>query len=137
VQLKNEIRELKQIRLPWWGLLLIIIGVIPLGFLFDYFRRSTLALPTLDSVVIIIFAFAMRWKLRRHAWFWMTMTGIVALHVLLIVSIPWTSKWVPAIVIIPIGMLDLFAMLAILSVVGKFVGGRQTLKAERTQPHLR
>jgi hypothetical protein len=121
VQLENEIKELKQIRLPWWGLLFIIISAVPLGFLFDYFGRSTLALPTLDSVVIIIFAIAMRWKLRRHAWFWITMTLIMALHALLILFVPWTSKWVPAVVIIPIGMLDLFAMLAIVSVVGRFV----------------
>lgn len=49
------------------------------------------------------------------------MTVAVALHVPLILFVPWTSNWVPAIVIIPIGIADLYAMLAILSVVGKLV----------------
>jgi len=67
-------------------------------------------------------AIAMRWKLRRHIWFWITMTVIAALHIPLILFVPWTTKWVPAIVIIPIGIADLYAMLAILAVVGKFAG---------------
>jgi hypothetical protein len=136
MQLKNEIRELKQIHIPWWGLLLVIMGTIPLVFLFDYFGRSTLALPTLDSVVIIIFAIAMRWKLRRQAWFWITMTIIVTLHVLLILLVPWTSKWVPAFVVIAIGTLDLLAMLEVLSVVGKLVEGRRPPKDEGGWPRL-
>ena len=49
------------------------------------------------------------------------MTVIAALHVPLILFVPWTTKWVPAIVITPIGIADLYAMIAILSVVGKFM----------------
>jgi hypothetical protein len=51
------------------------------------------------------------------------MAIIAALHVLLILFVPWTSKWVPVFVIIPIGVADLYIMLAILSVVGKFMEG--------------
>jgi len=47
-------------------------------------------------------------------------------NVVLILFVPWPTKWIPAVVIIPIGIADLYAMLAILSVVGKFV---QTPKA--------
>ena len=95
-------------------------------FLFDYFGKSALALPTLDSVAMVGIAIAMRWQSRWHVWFWITMTFIVALHVLLILSVPWTTKWVPAIVIIPIGIADLYAMLAVLFVVGQFVEGKKT-----------
>ena len=110
-------------RLPWWGLLCIIAGGLPLIFLFDYFGKFALARPALDSIAMVTLAIAMRWKLRCHVWFWITITVIVALHVLLIVFVPWTTEWVPAIVIIPIGIADLFAMLAIVSFVGKFVEG--------------
>lgn len=110
-------------RLPWWGVLCVMFAALPLVLLFVYFRKFALALPTLDSVAIVIIAVAMRWQLRRHAWFWITMTLIAALHVLLILFVPWTTKWVPAIVIIPIGIADLYVMLAILSVVGKLVEG--------------
>jgi hypothetical protein len=54
------------------------------------------------------------------------MTAFAALHVLLIVSVPWSTRWLPAIVLAPIGIADLYAMLAILSVVGKVAEGPKT-----------
>ena len=90
-------------------------------FLFDHFGRLDLARPTLAWVGIIAIAIVMRWQLRRHVWFWIAMTLIAALHVPFILFVPWTTQWVPAIVIIPIGMADLGVILAILSVVGKFM----------------
>ena len=113
--------EDKKMRLPWWGVLCIILGGLPLMYLFDHFGEEALARPTLYSAGMVGIAIAMRWKLRRHVWFWITMALIAALHVPLILFVPWTTKWVPAIVIIPIGIADLYLMLAILSVVGKFV----------------
>ncbi len=77
---------------------------------------------------MVALAIAMRWKLRRHVWFWVTMTFLAALHLPLILFVPWTTKWVPAIVIIPIGTADLYAMLAIVSVVGKIRGRAETSK---------
>jgi hypothetical protein len=51
------------------------------------------------------------------------MTILAALHVPLILFVPWTTKWVPALLIIPIGFADLYVMLWVLSVVGKFMEG--------------
>jgi hypothetical protein len=113
-------------RLPWWGVLCVMIGSLPLYLLFVYFKRFDLARPTLTSVAIVAIAIAMRWKLRRHAWFWGTTTILAALHVALVLFVPWTTKWVPALVIIPIGLADLYVMLWVLSVVGKFMEGRKT-----------
>lgn len=107
-------------RLPWWGVLCIILGGLPVMYLLDHSGNMNLARPVLYSAGMVGIAIAMRWNLRRHAWFWATMIVIVALHVPLILFVPWTTKWVPAIVIIPIGIADLYAILAILSVVGKF-----------------
>jgi hypothetical protein len=121
MQLDNDIKAAKQMRLPWWGVLCWMIGCALIVWLFDHLGRFDLARPALYSIGMLGVAIAIKWKLRRHVWFWITMTVIVALHVLLILFVPWTTKWVPAIVIIPIGIADLYAMLAILSVVGKFV----------------
>jgi hypothetical protein len=38
-------------------------------------------------------------KLRRQAWFWIAMTVSAALHVPLILFVPWTARWVPALAI--------------------------------------
>jgi hypothetical protein len=116
-------KEDRQMRLPWWGVLCVMIGSLPVYLLFVYFRRFDLARPTVFSVAIVVIAIAMRWKLRRHSWFWGTMVIFAALHVPLILFVPWTTKWVPAFVIIPIGFADLYVMLWVLSVVGKFMEG--------------
>jgi hypothetical protein len=115
--------EDKKMRLPWWGVLCIIFSSIALGLGFVHFGELALARPTLVSIAMVGIVIAMRWQLKRHVWFWITMTVIAALHVPLILFVPWTTKWVPAILIAPIGTADLYVMLAILSVVGKFMEG--------------
>jgi hypothetical protein len=121
--LKVFTEEDRKMRLPWWGVLGIILGGLPVLILFDHFGKYNLGRPTLTSAIMVIIAIAMRWKLRRHAWFWGTMICFAALHVPLVLLVPWTTRWVPAFVIIPIGMADLYLMLWVLSVVGKFMGG--------------
>lgn len=116
-------KEDRHMRLPWWGVLCVMIGSLPLYLLFEYFGRFDLARPTLISVAMVAIAIVMRWKLRRHAWFWGTMVILGALHVPLILFVPWTTRWIPAFVIIPIGIADLYVMLWVLSVVGKFMEG--------------
>jgi hypothetical protein len=121
--------EDRQMRLPWWGVLCVIIGAFLLFFLFDHFGKLAIARPTLYSVAIISITVAMRWKLKGHMWFWITMIVLAALHVPLVLLVPWTTRWVPAFVIIPIGIVDSYAMLWVISVVGKFMEGPKT--AER------
>jgi hypothetical protein len=47
--------------------------------------------------------------------------GLAALHVPVVLLVPWTTKWVPAFAIIPIGVADLYIMLWVLSFVGNLV----------------
>ena len=60
-------------------------------------------------------ATAIKRKLRRYMWFWGTMIILAALHVLLVLLVPWTPKWIPALVVILIGIADLYVMLWIVS----------------------
>ena len=122
---KITTREDRQMRLPWWGVLCVVFGTVLLALLFVFFGKFNLARPSLLSVAMVALAIGMRWTLRRHVWFWITITVLAALHVPLILFVPWTTKWVPALVIIPIGIADLYLILAILSVVGKFTGGAE------------
>lgn len=113
-----------------------IVGATLIAGLFNLLGRFDLARPALCSMAMLGVFIAIKWKLRRQAWFWTTMTVIVVLHVLLILFVPWNTKWVPTIVIIPIGIADLYAMLAILSVVGKFMEKDRYLGSDagRTNP---
>jgi len=122
-KMKHEIKEAKKWRLPWWGILSVAIGSLFCCWLFDHFGRFDLALPTMNSVGMLVFAIVLNWKLRRHVWFWITMTIIAALHVPLILFIPWTTNWVPVIAIGAIDSADLIVILAILSIAGEYMEG--------------
>jgi hypothetical protein len=111
----------KPMWLPWWGVLCVMIGALPISLAFYHFGRFDLALPTEICIAMFVIAIAMRWQLKRHVWFWITIAAIAALHVLLILFIPWTNRWVPAFVITPIAIADLFVILLILKFVGRFV----------------
>ena len=111
--------EDRQMRLPWWGVLCVIVGAALAYSWFDHFGKAAIARPTLYSVAIIVITIAMRWKLREHVWFWGTMAVFSTLHALLILLVPWADKWIPALVVIPIGIADSYAMLWVVSVVGK------------------
>jgi hypothetical protein len=113
-------------RLPLWGYPFVLGGAFLLSFIFDHFGKLALARPTLYSVAIMIITIAMRWKLRGYVWFWATMGVFATLHALLILLVPWADKWIPALVVIPIGIADSYAMLWVVSVVGKRMKAPET-----------
>jgi hypothetical protein len=102
------------------------LGTVAFGLLFLVSGRLDLARPSLISAAMIVLVIIMRWKLRWHTWFWGTVFFLAALHLPLILFVPWTTKWIPAIVIAPFGIADLYLMLWVLSVVGRFMGGPKT-----------
>jgi hypothetical protein len=108
-------------RLSWRGILCVMFGTLLLALPFVYFRRFDLARPSIMAALMVTIAIALRWKLRRYLWFWATMTFLVGLHLPLILFIPWTTRWIPAVVIAPVGVADLYAMLWLLSVVGRIM----------------
>jgi hypothetical protein len=118
--IKDDIKEAKRIRLPWWAVLCLIIGSLPIYWLFDHFGRLNISLPMLNGIAVLGFILVVKRKLRRLAWFWIAMTIIAALHVPLVLFVPWTTRWVPALAIAAIDSADFCMILAILSVVGKF-----------------
>jgi hypothetical protein len=129
--IKGDIKAARKmrLRLPWWGVLCAIVGGLPIVWLFDHFGKFNLFLPTFNCVAVLGLAIAVKRELRRYAWFWGTMAILAALHVPLILFVPWTTRWVPAIAIAAIDSADLIVMLAILSLVGKYMEGPNT--AER------
>jgi hypothetical protein len=138
-EVSNDIRAAKKLRLPWWGVLCIIIGGLPIIWLFDHFGKLNLFLPVFNWVAVLGFMLVVKWNLRRHAWFWITWTVIAAVHVPLILFVPWTTKWVPALAIGGIDSLDFCAIIWIIDFIGKFAGGPEPVREEipQTNAHKR
>ncbi len=131
--IKSDIKAAKKIRLPWWAVLCLLVGGMPLPWLFDHFGKLNLMLPIWNSVAVLGFMLVLKRKLRRHAWFWITMAVLAALHVPLVLFIPWTTRWVPALVIAAIDSTDLIVMIAILAVVEKCTEGPKTVRSKVAQ----
>jgi len=118
--IKNDLRDAKKIRIPWWGLLcwMAICGLIE--WLLIELGRFDLGLPVLNSVAVVGFAIVLKRKQANHAWFWITMLFLAALHIPLVLFTPWTSKWVPSLAIAAIDTADLIVILAILNMIKGF-----------------
>ena len=107
----------KQMRLPWWGVLCVIAGTILLGLLFLSFGRLDLARPSLMSIAVMTLTIVMRWEFRNRAWFWITLSCFAVVHLLVILFVPWTTHWIPAFVVAPLGIADLYLVLFVLATV--------------------
>ena len=121
--LKREIQEARKLRLSWHTKLLIIVIGAPATFLFALYGRLELALPLMNIIGVLGLMIFFKWKLRKHAWFWATMAVIAALHVALVLFVPWETRWVPALAIAVIDSVDFCAMVWIISIVGDLVEG--------------
>lgn len=116
-------------RLPWWGILCLIICVLPIVWLFYQIRKPELLLPAMNGAAVLGFAIAVKRNLRWRVWFWVTMTIIAGLHLLLILTVPWTTNWIPASAIAGIDSIDLVLIFAIVAVVQKLTDRRNAVEA--------
>src|SRR5579862_7256575 len=106
MQIDDDLKAARGFRLPWWGGLCVAVGAFLASALSDHFGRLDLAVPTVASIVTLAYAIMVKWRLRRHMWFWVTMVIVLALHFLVLFSVSWSAKWVPAVVVLPIAIAD-------------------------------
>jgi hypothetical protein len=124
-ELKCELQEAKKLQRVSWRtkLLMVVIGT-PMFFLYlIHGGRLELFWPSVLTVIVLGVVIRFKWKLRKQAWFWATMAVIAVLHVLWVLFVPWTTKWIPVFVYLGIATADFVLILWILLVVEKFMGG--------------
>ena len=125
-ELKREIQEAKTLRLSWRTKLFIFIVGAPTTFLFALYGRLEMVWPLAITIGMIGIVIRFKWRLRRQTWFWVTMAVIAVVHVLWVLFVPWTTKWIPVFVYIGIATADFVLILWILLVVEKFMEGPKT-----------
>ena len=123
--IKTDIKTAKKLRLTGRGILAWMACCAIVMWPFYRADRLDLALPALNAIAVLGLIIFMKWKFRRRAWFWLTMTVIVLLHLALIAFVPWTDKWIPAVTTAGIDSLDLVLILSILSVVSNTLHGHE------------
>ncbi|HEV2560559.1 MAG TPA: hypothetical protein VGT78_00325 [Rhizomicrobium sp.] len=115
-QVKSDLAAAKKIRLPWWVILSGIFCSVAMAYLFDQWGRFDLVLPTFNSIGMLGFVVALKRDLGREMWFWFVMIAIAAIHVPVVLFIPWTTTWVPALLIAVVDTVDVCAMLTVLAI---------------------
>jgi hypothetical protein len=114
--LKKLLKKNRQMKLTWNEGFALFGVTIVVALLFGHFGVFGLARPTLISLVVIAIAVKVNWKLRDRVWFWSVISSAAAYHILLIMFIPWTVRWIPALVVAPILFADLVLLLWIIIV---------------------
>ena len=66
-----------------------------------------------------------RWDLRSRIWFWGVIVLLLALHLPLFLLIQWPHGWVPAVVMLPVALVDCLIFLGIVRLVEKRTEGDQ------------
>jgi|SRR5579884_592310 len=117
MEFKRDFKAVMKMRLTWRGVLSCMVACAIIGLPLIEIGRFDLFMPTYVSIGMLATAIAVKWRVRRCAWFWITIAFLAALHVPLILFVPWTTKWVPARAIAAVASADLIAMLVILDVV--------------------
>lgn len=100
--------------------LVIVAMLVPVFVLFVYLGNADLGLTAMIVSGMIMCAIKIRWNLRKHVWFWATITLILALHVPLFFIIRWPQGKVPTIAYtLPLGFADFFIILGALGLAEK------------------
>ena len=130
--LKADTRVVRKMRMTWWGMLSFACVALPIVWLFDRYGELRLFLPFLDGTVVVGLAVVLKWQFRRCAWFWVAMMVITTLHVTLILLVPWPERWVPAAVWAGWAALELYLVLAVISLARQATGTPRSGRIVRT-----
>jgi hypothetical protein len=109
----------RQGRADWSG---TIIGalLIPVFLLFVYLGKAELGFTACIVLGMIALAVKLRWKFRKHAWFWVTIALILALHIPLLSIVRWPQTNIPTRVIaLPLGITDFLLISGAISLAAK------------------
>jgi len=117
------VTERNQKILAFTGGGIIAIVLLPL---LEHLGRIELFYPIGVTVAMIAGVIKLCWELRQRLWFWVTMILVVALHVPIILYVPWRAGWIPAPVTIAVCMVDLVIVVRTLKHIGRLVDGRNS-----------
>ncbi len=116
----EEKAERKKQLTTWLWSMAAVVLTSPFFFLFNSVGKSGTGRAAWLSAVAILLAMKVRWELRNYLWFWLTMACIVGAHIPLVLLVPWTSRWIPAIGLLPIVVADIAVIFGCLHLIEKW-----------------
>ena len=90
-----------------WSGPIIVAMLAPLFFLFVYLGKAEMGFTACLVLGMNMLAIKLRWRLRRHVWFWATIVFILILHIPFLFFVHWPQSRVPTIAYsLPLGIAD-------------------------------
>jgi hypothetical protein len=115
---ENKLKEQKPT--SWIGVI-IAVCILPMPILLSHFGRPDMATPSFIYLGILVLAVGFGWDLRTRVWFWITIAVVLALHVVLLLKVPWPHFTENRITLLPFGVADLLVDIGIIQFVKKFI----------------
>jgi hypothetical protein len=99
----------------------VVAILAPVFFLVAYLSDKDTGLTVCLVLGAVILAIKLRWKLRKHVWFWAIIVFILALHLPLISIIRWKHGNIPTLAFsLPIGIVDFLLIMGAIGFAEKF-----------------
>ena len=122
----NESPPARQGSADWTGAIVAVL-LAPVFVLFVYLGYAEKGFTTYLVSCALAIAIKLRWNLRKHVWFWVTIALVVAAHIPLLVAVRWPKSNVPTIVLsMPLGIADFLVMSGAISLAEKAFSARQS-----------
>src|SRR5580704_3063970 len=103
-----------------WSGTIIEAMLLPVFFIFAFLGRAEMGFNLVLVLGLAMIAIKLRWKLRKHLWFWATILLILALHSPLLFIVRWPQSDVPTIAYaLPIGIVDFLLITGVLNLAQK------------------
>lgn len=122
--IKDDFKAARKLpRPPWRVNLYVAVGVLLLCLALIALGRSDLAAPTVAFALAFGLLIWWKWGFRQFTWFRIALVILVALHVALILLLPWPAQWVngPARGVIGIAFpADFIVILVLVDLVARF-----------------
>lgn len=102
----NQSPTERQGRADWTGLKIAALAA-PLFFFFVYLGKAEMGFTASLVLATVMLAIKLRWELRKHAWFWVTIALVLALHIPFLFVVRWPQTNIPTIAFsLPLGIAD-------------------------------
>jgi hypothetical protein len=103
----------------------VIIGIIllPVILLSVHLHQESLGRSVSICLGALMVGIRIRWDLRSRVWFWGVVVLMFVLNVPLFLLIQWPHGWVPAVVMLPVALVDCLIFLGTVRLVEKLTKG--------------
>jgi len=99
----------------------IVAILAPVFFLVTYLSNKDMGLTACIALGMTMLAIKLRWKLRKHVWFWAIIVLILALHIPLFFLVRWKQGNIPTLAFsLPMGIVDFLLIMGAIGFAEKF-----------------